>query len=141
MHFRQTQNSKSFCRRKFRNKRSKLISFHLVLVPTCRRISRRWLRLLPSKILLDRLRLLTGEVMLDRNGFGIGILSLNPPGWYGTFDPTPYFQGVTILGLQRIFTNQIFSTRWLGITRGNMRGRGEIRGCATKVTDMSCGRG
>ena len=90
--------------------------------------------------LVGRFRLLTRKVLLDRSGSGSGILSLNLPGWCGIFDPTPsldlpkHFQGVTILGLQRVCTDKICPNF---LARGyNMRERGKTGEHATKVTDV-----
>ena len=100
----------------------------------------RWPRLPTGEVLVDWFRLLTGEVLLDRSGSGSGILSLNLPGWCGTFDPTSsldplqHFQGVTILGLQRVCTDQILANLLAG--GYNMRERGETGEHATKVTDV-----
>ena len=99
---------------------------------------RRWPRLPTGEVLVDQFRLLTGEVLLNRDGSGSIILSLNSPGWCGIFDPTSsldplqHFQGVTILGLQRVCTDQIFPNV---LAEGySMRERGETGEYATKVT-------
>ena len=101
---------------------------------------RRWQRLPTGEVLVDRIRLFTGEVLLDRSGSGSGILSLNLPGGCGIFDPTSSlyplqpFQGVTILGLQRVCRDQICPNLLAG--GYNMRERGETGEHATKGTDV-----
>ena len=85
-------------------------------------------------------RLLTDEVLLDRNGFGSGILFLEPPGWYGTFDPTSpsgparHFPGSDHLGPSEGLHGPNLPNSLAG--GNNMGERGETRGHVTKVTDV-----
>ena len=84
--------------------------------------------------------LLTDEVLLDRDEFGSGILFLEPPGWYGTFDPTlpsdsaRRFPGSDHLGPSEGLHGPNLPDSLAG--GNNMRERGETRGHATEVTDV-----
>ena len=108
MQFLQIQDSEPFSIKSL-DERLKLINFYLMLEPTLCPAPLVRLDYPPptaphGEVLHNRFRLLTGEVLLCRCGSGSGILSLNPPGWYGTVEPTldprQQFQRVTILGLQ-----------------------------------------
>ena len=124
-----------------------MVNVYLMLDPTCCALLCSAVPEIPPiaetphrRGLVGRFRLLTRKVLLDRSGSGSGILSLNLPGWCGIFDPTPsldppkHFQGVTILGLQRVFTDQICPNFLAGGC--NMKERGETGEHTTKLTDV-----